>query len=554
MRELRSSRATRALTFAVVAALGSAALLLATPAPAFAEEPLELQADLAVDESVLVRLMQEGKKFVDADEHIEAALRFYDVVENGSPESPIVQEAQYALGVSLYELKLYHSALQQFEPVVDMGVKHPRFIHALKYLLFIARETDSETNVLFKLSEYPPEIYPPDFADEINYLVGLYYYSQDDQAQALPRFQQVTAKGGDNFVRARYLEGVIHVVDSKLAEDPENVDMEELAAAAANFKEVLRYQRDVDSNDDVDKLAEMATLSLGRLFFSTRQYATAVRYYDQIDTDSSHWLPGIFEVSWVYFQLKKYPRALGSLHTLNSPFFADQYFPESRVLQALILFYNCRYDESEEVVKQFVQDYYPLLRKLQEEVNRIADPNAFYGWLARLSQSTDPDFSERFKRIFNAALADRKLRRKFLFVVALNKELGRIVELAKEHPNAAKLLDALNGEVTGYRSLVVGEAGGLAQTRLAGVIRELKVHLAAALKIKGETLKARRGELGLKVKQEQEAAAAVRNLITLDKEHIEWPFVGEYWKDELGSYRYDIKSLCKRQPTASGGQ
>jgi hypothetical protein len=253
----------------------------------------------------------------------------------------------------------------------------------------------------------------------------------------------------------------------------------------------------------------------------------------------------------VYFQLKNYPRALGNLHTLNSPYFEDQYFPESRVLQALILFYNCRYQEADAVVAQFVQDYLPLMKKLKEQITQFTDPNAFYAWLARLSKGGTAQFSEKFKRIFNAALADRKLRSKFRSVTTLNQEIQRLEERMAKNPQAQTMLDNLRGDVAAYRSLVIGEAGSLAQARLERVLKELRQHLAGALKIKGETLKAQRGALPEEVKAEQAAAAAARNEIVVDAEHFEWPFTGEYWKDELGSYVYDITSECKTAADAA---
>jgi hypothetical protein len=222
----------------------------------------------------------------------------------------------------------------------------------------------------------------------------------------------------------------------------------------------------------------------------------------------------------------------------------DQYFPESRVLQALILFYNCQYDAADDIVQTFVQDYYPLMTELKSQVEQFDDPNAFYRWLARLSKRGDSEFSGRFTKIFNAALADKKLRRKFFFVTTLNKELARMRVAAKEQPAAEPFLANLEGELTGYRGLVVGEAGALAQARLQRVLKELKQHLAGALKIKGETLKARRGVLADSVRQEQAAAASADTNIVVDPEHVEWPFEGEYWRDELGSYRYDISSRC----------
>ena len=39
--------------------------------------------------------------------------------------------------------------------------------------------------------------------------------------------------------------------------------------------------------------------------------------------------------------------------------------------------------------------------------------------------------------------------------------------------------------------------------------------------------------------------AIAGNIDIVDAEHIEWPFTGEYWKDELGSYIFDISSKCE---------
>ncbi len=547
------------------APLGLALALLVAPlggAPAFAQTPgeddgaLEMGADevggdeavemgpeYKVDPAVLQRMLTDGKAFLASGHHLLAAAKFFDAVSNGDPIDPIVQEAQFQLAVTLYQLKLYQSALTRLEPIVDEGDNHPKYLQALPYLLYIAREAGSGSDVLDKLSRYPEAAYPPDLAGELHFLVGQYFFNQDAYDEALAHFQKVGEDQGRFYVRARFLEGVIHTVQSNLAQDPAHTDVARLKAAAESFKKVLRYKRDHGGDPVVDNVARMAHLALGRLFFSTRQYNVALRYYDQVERGGMDWLNALFEVSWVYFQLRKYPRALGNLHTLNSPYFADQYFPESRVLQALILFYNCHYKESLAVVQDFVNEYLPIMKKLKEQVNQFSDPNAFYGWLAKLATAGE-DIDPRFRRIFSAALADRKVRHKFGYVAVLDRELKHLDTLAGAQPEAANMLETLRGEVTAIRSLVVGEAGSIAQTRLQRVLKELRGHLAGALKIKGETLKAQRGALNATVKAEQKAAAAAQFEITLDSEHFEWPFTGEYWKDELGSYVYDVKSAC----------
>ena len=511
-----------------------------------AEPGTELAPESVVDPAFLEKLSNEAEELANDGEHLEAALRYYDVVTSGEEDDPTVKIAQYGLAVALFELELYQSATGWFERIVEAAESHGKYRKTLPYLLKIARRAAGDASVLTSLASYPSSLYPPDYTDEIHFLVGQHHYGQGSLDEALLRFQQVQESAGSFYVRAQYMVGVIHVQQSDLDRSPEEADGERLKEAATAFKTVLRHQRDKGSDETIDNVAEMAHLALGRLFFSTRQYDVAVRYYDQTESNSSDWLQALFEVSWVHFQLKQYPKALGNLHTLNSPYFEDQYFPESRVLQALILFYGCRYDEANTVVQDFVQEYYPLMTELKEQINQFADPNAFYTWLARLSKSESSEFSTRFKRIFNAALADTKLRGKFYFVTALNNEIQRIKDLTEDASDATFLLEDLQNDLLGYRSLIIGEAGSLAQARLMRVLKQLKHHLAAGLRIKGETLKAKRDQLAPSIEAEQAAAAAARMNIIVDDEHIEWPFTGEYWKDELGFYLYDVPSRCQK--------
>ncbi len=519
--------------------------LAAAPALA-ADEPLTLEEETTVTDAALAKWLSEGTAQLSREEYLAAALKFNDLVRQGAKDNPIIQEGQYLLGVSLYELGLYQSAFTRFEEIVDAGATHSRYAKTLGYLLRIARATGNDPSVLLKISEYPNEVYPPEEADELNFLVGQFLFGEESLAEALTRFQAVTRKNATLFCRAKYLEGVIHVAQSGLGTE-RPLEADKLVEAGEAFKTVLRVQRDEGGSETIDRVAADALLALGRLFYSTRQYDVAVDYYDQVAVENPHWLEAIYEVSWVHFQLKNYPKALGNLHTVNSPYFASQYFPESRVLQALILFYNCRYDDADAIVKDFVNDYYPLMTQFKAEINQFADPNAFYFWLARLSRSTDVEYSLRFQRIFDAALQDKKLRRKFEFVSQLNQEVQKLEKLGGQGAERG-LIGQLKGDIESYRSLVIGEAGSLAQNRLLRIVRDLQRHLGSALKIKGETLRARRGDISNAAAQEQAAAAAAAHEIVVDEEHIEWPFEGEYWIDELGSYLYDIKSECETSP------
>lgn len=542
-RSLRPSRSPSGGRLRGLGPLAFAAIFTSTALPAqAADEPLTLEEETTVTDAALQKWLAEGNAQLAREDYLAAALKFNDLVKQGDKANPLIQEAQYLLGVSLYELGLYQSAFTRFEEIVDAGQAHARYDKTLTYLLRIARATGNDPSVLLKVSEYPPELYPAQDADELHFLVGQYFYGEESLAEALTRFQAVSRQNPTLFARAKYLEGVIHVAQSGLGTE-KNLNADKLTQASDAFKEVLRVQRDQGGTETIDRVAADALLALGRLFYSTRQYDVAVAYYDEVAVENPHWLEGIYEVSWVHFQLKNYPRALGNLHTVNSPYFASQYFPESRVLQALILFYNCRYDDADAIVKEFVNDYYPLMTQFKAEINQFADPNAFYFWLARLSKQEDSEYSLRFQRIFDAALQDKKLRRKFEFVAKLNEEVLKLEKLGGKSAERG-LIGQLKGDIESYRSLVIGEAGALAQNRLVRIVKDLQRHLGSALKIKGETLRARRGDISNAAAQEQAAATAAHRELEIDDEHIEWPFEGEYWRDELGSYLYDIKSEC----------
>ena len=84
--------------------------------------------------------------------------------------------------------------------------------------------------------------------------------------------------------------------------------------------------------------------------------------------------------------------------------------------------------------------------------------------------------------------------------------------------------------------------------RLDRVYRELGSLLSQALRIKFEILQSERRMLGVakrlsaaevKAQQDQEVPPPLT-----DEEHQYWPFDGEYWKDELGSYTTVIPSRC----------
>ncbi len=530
--------ATRLGALALVAFLWAPAARAQEEAPAAAAPAVAP----APAHSAFSLVLAEGKRLSSRGKFYDAALIYNRILSEGEEAAAYFQEAQYEMGVALFSLQFYVSAFGYFDRVVETGPSHVRYAEALPWLVKIHREIPGETNTLFRMASYPADRYPIDMAEEISFYVGQYHYYEGNLDAALESLSRVGASKPDLFVKAMYLKGVVLVRRN------------EPMPASDAFREVLRFVKDAGPFEGRGKYKEMSTLALARVFygagFNKDQFIpgnveTAIRFYDQIPETSDQWLDSLFEKSWAFYQVGNFSRALGNILTINSPYFEEEYYPEAWVLRAVIFFKNCRYDEALATIDPFYKEYYEIHKELENVLAGHTDPTDFYQYLASLSKKGGA-YSLKIKKIFNAALADAKLRRLFGFVVTISKEIQQLDAL-KTSPIAKRLVDFLMPDLLAYRSLTMSEAGQLARERLARVRGDLKKLLSQALKVRFECLNAQKGILEEQVRKQQVSStgpSAPKEDFEVDKEHIYWVWDGEYWKDELGSYHYPLTSAC----------
>lgn len=76
---------------------------------------------------------------------------------------------------------------------------------------------------------------------------------------------------------------------------------------------------------------------------------------------------------------------------------------------------------------------------------------------------------------------------------------------------------------------------------------ELGVLSRDGLRIKLEILNAKEQKVSQETLGIRVSADHREEPIVVDDEHFQWKFNGEYWKDELGYYRFKIRSRCPKQ-------
>ena len=239
-------------------------------------------------------------------------------------------------------------------------------------------------------------------------------------------------------------------------------------------------------------------------------------------------------------------KALGNIHTLNAPYFENQFFPESLLLKAVIYFKYCLYDQAEEAIQDFNDKYMPLAKNLQDLVAKYDDNAEFYDYVKKV-KGGKAGLDLNTQRLVMSVLNDKTLLKTFAWVDELNHELEMLQKSDKAWQTTQVAAEVLQ-ELTVQQSVAAADAGKVARDRVERLARELRTLSNDGLKIKFEILNGKAEKLSSDaVKASRVSADHKEEPIVVDDEHFQWRFNGEYWKDELGYYRFKIRSRCPKQ-------
>ena len=486
-------------------------------------------------------ILAEGKKLYTDKKYGQASLQLYKVVSaQDVAAEAYVPEAEYELGKTLFRMGLYQGALSYFGKIVDAGVGHPYYIPTLRGLVLLTDVIPGDPSLMQRLAPYAshfPQEVPEKYRDQFAYLVGRHLYQNMNTQEAL-RLLTSVSKRSEHYGEAHYIAAITHVANYQAQ------------PAVKEFKTVLSHLKSKEEDGGLTpeerELKELTTFGMARVFYSTGDYATSLKYYSNIDRQSSRWPQALFESSWAYFQTDDYNKALGNLHSLNSPFFADAYFPEGPILSAVIFFYNCKYERVRHVLEDFDYYYAPLQDDVQAVLTDYQGPTEMYEWLGKLDKG-NVQFDPQVYQLVQDALDDAEVERKFKLVDTVAKEIETIEKLSDSWQGSD-----LGGTVlqsTGMAlSFAKNDAGTLARQRLQRVVRELGELNMQKEEIKFEVARAEQGQVKADIRAGMNVKGDVTKApeINISDEQMYWTFDGEYWKDELGAYVFNINSQCSR--------
>jgi hypothetical protein len=530
------------------------------PQPTGPAKPVDLgpppQAGQMTEQAAQAKRLFDGEKWMDA----ALALDRVRKGETGDDEGN-KQLAQYHLAIALYRLKFYQASYAIFSEIAEKA-NHLKFNETLLWLSKLATDLPEPADIVERVGKYTDEqiakFNNPNQRDlywQLNYLLGRYKYRNRQYDEALALFSKVDRQS-KYYVQSQFFSGI------------SNVQLRKSVPAVQSFQKIVAaIDEGVEGVEDEARMRDLAFLSMARTYYSASirldennaptidgtKLSAAVKYWNKVDVGSEYWLDALFEESWAYFMAGDYAHALGNIHTIQSPYFPKAFYPEADILRAVIYFANCQYDDATVIVAQFQSRYQPIYDELAKVLQKFKGDNqeeAFYKFLKDVrdgkKEPAGITLSSKVRPIVEGALSDRQLLRNLEYVKVLDEEAGRFKKAKgafQESPLGADVKDSLQLA----RDLAVRNAGQLARERYQRALDELNEHLRNSAKILIDITAAQRNQLDQAIAGSQVTAAESKaNIVKTDEEHVIWPFDGEYWRDELGTYRQTITSKCGR--------
>jgi hypothetical protein len=493
------------------------------------------------------KTLERAIKLYDKKDFYSASIELKKVLDGESgDDAKNKQRAEFFMGKALYQMGFYAGSLKYFDDIVKAGDQHTYHGAALKWLAALSRVLPETSGILQKIGTYDVSaLNDPSLAsvhDELLFLLGRHFYNKGgdgDFDKAIGLFRQV-AKDSAFYIKAKFFEGVTHV---RKLDGP---------SAVAAFKDILTIGAERESTkkvysvDDIDNYNQLAELQMARIFYSTQQFDKSIRYFEKLDEYNADWAESLFEASWAYFMKTLNSKALGNIHTLNAPYFENSFYPEAILLRAVIYYKYCLYDQAEEAISDYNEKYGPLTKNLKDLAARFEDNAEFYEKFAKPVRAGKAGLDPITQRLVMSQLNDKTLLKTFAWVDELNRELTQYQKSDKAWQTTAVAGEVFQ-ELTLQQSVAQGDAGKVARERIKRYADELGVLSRDGLRIKLEILNAKENKVSTEMQGIKVSSDHREEPIVIDDEHFQWKFNGEYWKDELGYYRFKIRSRCPKQ-------
>ena len=487
-----------------------------------------------------VTILKQGVKYYQQGNYIQAALSFHKLTNTKNLRPELVDQANYYLGLSLYNLKLYQAASY---PMIKTARSESKKYKqkAMEKLIAISNRLGDQHILDYVMSKMQ-------VTDLEKLAVDVYYYKLASVAYD---------KGG--------LDKAIEFLRMSIAKNPNNEPALNLLALSLLKKNdtqgaIDTYQKLMSlygkrSNANTKK--GYTTLNLARAYYQARNFEDAVYYYRNVSKDNFAYRESLTELGWAYLQLGKVRAALSVIQTLHTPFYENYFEPESLVLRAILLNYMCQFDEAEKAVKAFNDNYENTLNVFSNWTSQTITVSDAINEINYATEVLKSDKSDAEILATYKGKIPFKVTRSILKDFRMKGLYDAYITVRDESRNAKKYFGSSRSTLTPFLEKIYNGRLNYFKNQLALKFNEVIVVLEKNILyynqqikfVNYEILEAKKSQLRIKissnykptVSEEQNRSFYVKN------GYRYWPFEGEFWIDEIGNYQYLGVNYCEQE-------
>ncbi len=319
--------------------------------------------------------------------------------------------------------------------------------------------------------------------------------------------------------------------------------------AQGNLNEAERtLQAAIDSKSKIDQ--GVFLLQKARLYYEARRYSDAMVELSRLSRSSPSWYGGVLVGAWSAYIMGDYNLTLGQMMTLQSPYLDRKFLPESYILQAATLYQLCHYHSAKRSIDALKSEYSRFRTAIRRfEANHRSSSQriaAVLGHVRGKSVRLSGFDTTTVDRLMDGIYQDDSLSRYDRSLLQIASETERF---QKAFPIAksgylkilrARYLRSLRSARDGIYTL----ANRSISRRLAEMKRVVGEALENMLPVEVEINTQIRDRLA---KQRIPVGVEVDFDADIKKGFEFWPFEGEYWRDEVGSYAFATTGVCQEK-------
>lgn len=444
-------------------------------------------------------------------------------------------QIKYILGLMLGEMNLNQVAAFQFVDVIRTN--HPKYTKlAIEKLTSVADELGDDTLINYAMSRVNINDVPETNRDMVQFRIGEIKMRSRQFGEAIRAFSQI-GLGSRYYSQALHQKGLAFLELNRPQE------------AVNTFETMLSTRRKANVTD-TNRVA--AQLAIARALYQKKDWDAAVAAYAEVPRDHFLWHEALYEQSWAMLRGARFRSVLSNFQSMHSPFYEDDYNPESLLLRSIVYLYICKYDEMEKVLGLFEKTYVPGRSQIGVFLNNNTNPLTYYAEI------------EKWQTVKRAPAGERTgMRIPFMVANEISKSgnVRRSLNYLKRLETERRAIESNSGlrttslgryavKVINNRSrntkINIGES---AKVQMTNIRNELKDYVEQVSFVRYEMISAQKEVVKKRIQGSDLPEAKIDDNRSRDfyvqNGYQYYPFNGEYWLDEIGNYHFLGKSSCE---------